>query len=163
MISHLSYNIPQFSCISTFTVKVDKSASAEVAQRYPGVHIEHTVSEVNHVRSVCVDMYPKNPAKFSECVLSLTALEVASNSVDSICQVSQFPRCDKLVKICHEAKAMCEAKSGFATPACQKDADTCIKRILNVQNVHKIMTQLGNQGSVLAIRLDASLIGSSKV
>lgn len=143
-------------------LKVDKSASAEVAQRYPGVHIEHTVSEVNHVRSVCVDMYPKNPAKFSECVLSLTALEVASNSVDSICQISQFPRCNKLVKICHEAKAMCEAKSGFATPACQKDADTCIKRILNVQNVHKIMTQLGNQGSVLAIRLDASLIGSSK-
>jgi len=143
-------------------LKVDKSASTEVAQRYPGVHIEHTVSEVNHVRSVCVDMYPKNPAKFSECVLSLTALEVASNSVDSICQISQFPRCNKLVKICHEAKAMCEAKSGFATPACQKDADTCIKRILNVQNVHKIMTQLGNQGSVLAIRLDASLIGSSK-
>ena len=55
MISHLSYiisrkQIPQFSFILTFTVKVDKSASTEVAQRYPGVHIEHTVSEVNHVR-----------------------------------------------------------------------------------------------------------------
>ena len=72
------------------------------------LHIKQNKRGFFHIffskRSVCVDMYPKNPAKFSECVLSLTALEVASNSVDSICQISQFPRCDKLVKICHKAK-----------------------------------------------------------
>ena len=44
-------------------------------------------------------MYPKNPAKFSECVLDLTALEVGTRSVDNTCLVHQFPRCEKLVSL----------------------------------------------------------------
>jgi len=142
-------------------LNVVKTKTTEQAERYPAVHIEHSVSEVNHVKQVCVDMYPKNPAKFSECVLSLTGLEVATRNVDDVCKVP-FPRCQSLADVCHEAKAMCETMDGYVSPRCQKAYDICIKRILNVENVHKAMSQLDNQGSVWAIRLDASMLGSSK-
>ena len=58
---------------------------------------------------------------------------------------------------------MCEARHGFATSECQKNAEMCIKRILNVQNVHKTMALLNNEGTVVAVRFDASFVGSNKV
>ena len=72
------------------SVKVDNSAASRVVRRHHGE--EHPVSEVNHVRQVCIDLHPKTPAKFSECVLSLSSLEVASDVVEPICQVAPFPR-----------------------------------------------------------------------
>ena len=58
---------------------------------------------------------------------------------------------------------MCETMYGSVSPICQKNYDSSMNNVLNSQTAHKAMSKLNNQGSIVSIRLDTSLVGTSKV
>lgn len=143
-------------------VKVNKEQGQQETQVFPAMLSAQPVDDMSHIKQVCIENYPRNPAKFSDCVIELSTLEFVTDSVDSVCKAKRFPKCEKMESVCHKAKTMCETKTGFRSQMCQRNAETCLRRILNLQSVHKTLEQLGQEGKVVSLRLDADLRGSNK-
>jgi len=149
--------------ITIGALKISKEGSQQQTEIFPAMLPLEPVNDMNHVKQVCMENYPKNPAKYGECVMELSALDYVTESLDSICKVHAFARCKELEQICHKARDMCETKTGFRSETCKKNSQTCLRRIINLQAVHKTLAELDNEGTVVAIRIDADLRGSNKV
>lgn len=117
-------------------------------------------NEVSHIRQVCIENYPKNPAKFSRCVMDLSSLEFVNAVVDSLCAKHQFEGCQKLENVCHKARQICETSKGYQSPLCKQNFNNCLRRIETIQKAHK--AQQVHQGTVVSMNAHADLKGSNK-
>mgnify|MGYP001168426361 FL=1 len=122
-------------------VKEAKSAEAEV-------------TDMHHIQEVCKSVYPRNTQGYTNCVFKLSALEAVEETVSQMCRIAPFNGCQRYEQICRNAVHLCEEH--YTSTECRRKSETCFKRLLNVQSLHKTMQQL-ESGSVVSVVLGAQL------
>lgn len=116
------------------------------------------LNDMNLIKEVCRDNWKNDQYHLNKCIVELSAIEEVDRTVRTICEKHQFSACPKLESICHKAKEICESKNGLRSSECEKMADSCFKRVIHLQNMHKAFaTNQIESGSVMSIRADAAI------
>merc|ERR1719232_1260931 len=115
---------------------------------------EAEVTDMHHIQEVCKSVYPRNTQGYTSCVFKLSALEAVEETVSQMCRVAPFNGCQRYEQICRNAVHLCEEH--YTSAECRRKSETCFKRLLNVQSLHKTMQQL-ESGSVVSVVLGAQL------
>ena len=121
-------------------------------------------SNTELIHEVCIENFPSQPIKYDECIVSLTAIEVVDEKVNSICKTqthnSYFKNCQLLEKVCDKARSICETKNGYVSKDCTSLSESCYRKLFSVQQLHKTISEFGaskSEASVASIRMDASI------
>lgn len=115
---------------------------------------EAEVTDMHHIQEVCKSVYPRNTQGYTNCVFKLSALEAVEETVSQMCRIAPFNGCQRYEQICRNAVHLCEEH--YTSTECRRKSETCFKRLLNVQSLHKTMQQL-ESGSVVSVVLGAQL------
>jgi len=140
--------------------KINNLNAREINMPFSGKQLSNT--ELIH--EVCIENFPSQPIKYDECIVSLTAIEVVDEKVNSICKTqthnSYFKNCQLLEKVCDKARSICETKNGYVSKDCTSLSESCYRKLFSVQQLHKTISEFGaskSEASVASIRMDASI------
>nr|ADD73551.1 vitellogenin 1 [Paracyclopina nana] len=141
--------------LSFSLLKASKEALHEEVQFQP---LGKELNDMTLIKEVCRENYKNDNYRNNKCIVELSAIEEVDQNVRSICERHQFQNCKQLEAICHKAREICESTQGLRSQECENKADSCFKRVLLLQNMHKAFaTNQIQSGSVVSLRADAAL------